>query len=216
MFSARHDGMEERGWRGRTHGRYRTSSGHWLNRCFRRHDGKRGGNTSAVPAAGEKQSTVTGCFSRGSCTFCELESSGMHFHERSLRGWDPQPSMAVSSNGPELGCSKRSGGKDLRNTMNWRVSHGNGSLRTEPTSKLRWRKNPWDRIPRTGEKNGSKRHALVDARGVPLSLVVSGANVHDSKMIGVLLDARVVRLTGDETVENLCLDAGYVGMLPGL
>ncbi len=32
---------------------------------------------------------------------------------------------------------------------------------------------------RTGEKNGSKRHLLVDGRGVPLSLIVTGANRHD-------------------------------------
>jgi hypothetical protein len=43
--------------------------------------------------------------------------------------------------------------------------------------------NPTDR-----GKNGSKRPALVDAHGVPLSLIVSGANnTHESKKIGELL-----------------------------
>jgi transposase len=51
---------------------------------------------------------------------------------------------------------------------------------------------------------------VVEGHGVPLSLIVSGANTHDSKMIGKLLDARVVR-PADGTTENLCLDAGYVG-----
>jgi hypothetical protein len=35
-------------------------------------------------------------------------------------------------------------------------------------------KNPTDR-----GKNGSKRHMLVDGAGVPLALVVTGANRHD-------------------------------------
>jgi transposase len=77
--------------------------------------------------------------------------------------------------------------------------------------KHRWRKNPWGRTPRIGEKNGSKRHALVEGHGVPLSLIVSGANTHDSKKIGELLDARVAHPDDEATIENLCLDAGYVG-----
>ena len=92
----------------------------------------------------------------------------------------------------------------------WKESPGNGNLGTGQTWRRRWRGNPWGRTPRIGEKNGSKRHALVDASGVPLSLVVSGANRHDSKMLGALLEARVAR-PEEGRVENLCLDAGYVG-----
>ncbi len=33
----------------------------------------------------------------------------------------------------------------------------------------------------SGEK-GSKRHLLVDGRGVPLSLVITGANTHDATL----------------------------------
>ena len=51
---------------------------------------------------------------------------------------------------------------------------------------------------------------LVDACGVPLSFLVSGANVHDSKKLGELLDARIVKAPQD-TEQNVCLDAGYVG-----
>ena len=72
------------------------------------------------------------------------------------------------------------------------------------------RGSPSGRTRRTGGKNGSKRHALVDERGVPLSLVVSGANVHDSKLIRKVLEARVAR-PADGTEQNICLDAGYVG-----
>jgi transposase len=38
-------------------------------------------------------------------------------------------------------------------------------------------------------KPGTKRHALVDANGVPLALLLSPANVHDSRLLEPLLDA---------------------------
>jgi transposase len=44
--------------------------------------------------------------------------------------------------------------------------------------------NPTDR-----GKPGTKRHALVDANGVPLALLLSPANVHDSRLLEPLLDA---------------------------
>jgi putative transposase len=50
----------------------------------------------------------------------------------------------------------------------------------------------------------------VDERGVPLSIVASGANRHDSAKLAELLDAKVVKAPEGQ-VENLCLDAGYVG-----
>jgi transposase len=77
--------------------------------------------------------------------------------------------------------------------------------------KCRWQKNPQERTPRIGGEKGSKRHALVDAHGVPLFLIVSGADTHDSKKMGALLDERVARPDDEATTENLCLDAGYVG-----
>jgi len=61
--------------------------------------------------------------------------------------------------------------------------------------------------------NGRKRCWLVDARGVPLSLVASGANVHDIKLLELTLD-RTVRAWPEpnpERPQNLCADAGYKG-----
>ena len=52
---------------------------------------------------------------------------------------------------------------------------------------------------------------LVDEHGVPLSLVVSGANRHDSVSLGPLLEKRVFEPEGSSAPRNLCLDAGYVG-----
>lgn len=62
----------------------------------------------------------------------------------------------------------------------------------------------------TGEKNGVKRKLLVDEHGIPLSIVVCGANRHDVKKLGDLLEAKVYEAPYSEE-ENLCLDGGYVG-----
>ena len=51
---------------------------------------------------------------------------------------------------------------------------------------------------------------LVDARGVPLSIVVTGANRHDVTQIKAVLDERFV-CQKEAQIENLCADAGYVG-----
>lgn len=64
-----------------------------------------------------------------------------------------------------------------------------------------------------GEKNGSKRHVLVDGNGVPLAIVLTGANVHDVKRIQEVLDSIVIERpewTGIPK-ENLCADKGYFG-----
>lgn len=55
---------------------------------------------------------------------------------------------------------------------------------------------------------GTKRHVLVDARGVPLSLVVTGANRQDVTQVEEVLAARVRKPRG-RTTQNLCADKGY-------
>ena len=54
---------------------------------------------------------------------------------------------------------------------------------------------------------------LVDARGVPLSLIASGANVHDVKLLQPILDRTVLARPQPhpERPQNLCADAGYRG-----
>lgn len=65
--------------------------------------------------------------------------------------------------------------------------------------------NPTDR-----GKSGSKRHLLSDGNGIPLAVVLSGANRHDMKKLADLLDAKVVDAPSPQTVEqHLCLDRGY-------
>ena len=50
---------------------------------------------------------------------------------------------------------------------------------------------------------------LVDARGVPLSIVVTGANRHDVSQLEAVLDGVVVERP--DTEQNLCADKGYAG-----
>jgi transposase len=67
--------------------------------------------------------------------------------------------------------------------------------------------------PHGSGKNGRKRSLLVDARGVPLSLIAGGANVHDVKLLEPTLDRTVTaRPEPDpEQPQNLCANAGYKG-----
>ncbi|XGW00540.1 MAG: IS5 family transposase [Leptolyngbya sp. BL-A-14] len=65
--------------------------------------------------------------------------------------------------------------------------------------------NPTDR-----SKSGCKRHRLTDGKGIPLAVVLSGANRHDMKKLANLLDAKVLAAPTPETSkQHLCLDRGY-------
>ena len=67
-------------------------------------------------------------------------------------------------------------------------------------------RNPTDR-----GKADSKQSVLIDGRGGPLSMVVAGANVHDTKLLRITLESVVVERhgVGDEGIQHLCLDKGY-------
>ncbi len=60
--------------------------------------------------------------------------------------------------------------------------------------------NPTDR-----GKSGSKRHLLTDQKGIPLSVVVSGANRHDMKKLDDLLEATKLYPPLDVR-QHLCLE----------
>ena len=67
-------------------------------------------------------------------------------------------------------------------------------------------RNPTDR-----GKPGTKRSILVEADGGPLSLVVAGANVHDTKLLEATLDSIVLERPEptEDSPQHLCLDKGY-------
>ena len=54
---------------------------------------------------------------------------------------------------------------------------------------------------------------LVDGRGVPLSLVVTGANRHDVSQLAAVLDAIMIERPSPSIRrhKHLCADAGYTG-----
>lgn len=56
-----------------------------------------------------------------------------------------------------------------------------------------------------------KRSLLVEADGGPLSVVISGANVHDTKLLEATIKAVVVErpLPTQEQPQHMCLDKGY-------
>ena len=62
----------------------------------------------------------------------------------------------------------------------------------------------------TGEKKGTKRHLLVDGRGVPLSLVVTGANRHDVTQLELVLEEIIIERPQD-IEQHLCADKAYEG-----
>ncbi len=65
----------------------------------------------------------------------------------------------------------------------------------------------------TGEK-GTKRHLLVDGRGVPLSLVATGANRHDVTHLESVFERHHYRSSFD-VQQHLCADKAY-GCQPAL
>lgn len=71
--------------------------------------------------------------------------------------------------------------------------------------------NPTDR-----GKYGTKRSTLSEGHGLPLAVVVAGANVHDMKLAAPTLDALVIARPAPtaEQPQHLCLDAGYDYDLP--
>ena len=60
-------------------------------------------------------------------------------------------------------------------------------------------------------KAGSKRRILVDRSGGPLSVVVAGANVHDTGLLAMTLESIVVEHSDSDGdgIQHLCLDKGY-------
>lgn len=81
-----------------------------------------------------------------------------------------------------------------------------GGMTTAPFGGAATGANPTDR-----GKRGTTRSQLSDGRGVPLGLVVAGANRNDMKLVEATLDHLVIARPPptEEEPQHLCLDAGY-------
>ena len=120
------------------------------------------------------------------------------------------PSIAPFSPGSSLGCWRASGPPCWKRARNWAGLTGNGRRR-----RLRHGRGPfWGGAvgcnPTGRGKAGSKRSILVDASGGPLSVVVAGANVHDTKLLALTLDSIVVERPDSfgREMQHLCLYKG--------
>lgn len=66
--------------------------------------------------------------------------------------------------------------------------------------------NPTDRA-----KSGTKRSLLVEGKGVPIGVTVSGANTHDKRLVEKTLESMPIGRPEptEESPQNICLDRGY-------
>ncbi len=73
--------------------------------------------------------------------------------------------------------------------------------------------NPTDR-----GKLGTKRHVLTDTKGIPLSVVISSASTHDTKLVTDVMDNTIIKrsssskkrkLSRKRKLQHLCLDKAY-------
>jgi putative transposase len=125
----------------------------------------------------------------------------------------PAQSTSDFSNGKARVCLLPCGKQDWPSTTRWKALLGDGKASTGPCSRRRLRKSLSAPTRQIGEKKGSKRHLLVDGRGVPLSLVVTGANQHDVTQLDAVLQAVMVKRKTPSLrrSKHLCADAGYRG-----
>ena len=90
--------------------------------------------------------------------------------------------------------------------IDWNWLSMDGAMTKAPLGGKKTGPNPTDRA-----KGGVKRSLLTEGHGVPMGLVVEGANRHDMKLVRGTLDSLVVKrppLT-EEQPQGMCLDKGY-------
>ncbi len=95
--------------------------------------------------------------------------------------------------------------------MSFAAFNGTGRASTEPSRKHRLVGEKTGRNPTDRGKSGTKRSLLTDGDGVPLSVVVAGANVHDMRLVGATLNRMMVPRPDPLTQveQHFCADKGY-------
>lgn len=90
--------------------------------------------------------------------------------------------------------------------LDWTWQSVDGAMTKAPLGGEATGKNPTDR-----GKQGTKRSLMTEASGVPVSLVVDGANTHDIRLLQETIEHCLDRWprTHGEFEEHLCLDKGY-------
>lgn len=89
----------------------------------------------------------------------------------------------------------------------WKWQAADGAMTKAPLGGGKTGPNPTDRA-----KRGTKRSLLVDEHGVPLGLVVSGANTPDGNLLEATLASMPIERPDPQSApQNLSLDKGYSG-----
>ena len=90
--------------------------------------------------------------------------------------------------------------------LNWRWQSVDGAMTKAPLGGESTGNNPTDR-----GKLGVKRSLMTEAEGIPVGLVVDGANVHDIRLLQQTIEDCFNRFHCDKASaeEHLCLDKGY-------
>jgi transposase len=90
--------------------------------------------------------------------------------------------------------------------LDWRWLSMDGAMTKAPLGGEKTGPTPPDRA-----KRGVKRRLLTEAHGVPLGLVVAGANRHDMKLVKQTVKSLVVKRPGPtkKRPQGMCLDKGY-------
>lgn len=86
--------------------------------------------------------------------------------------------------------------------LDWRWQALDGAMTKAPLGGEATGPNPTDR-----GKTGTKRHLLTEGHGLPVGVVVTGANRHDKTQVEAVLDARTV--VSFEADQHICADKGY-------
>jgi transposase len=176
---------------------------------FQRGSGRENNPTGASREAGASPCRRGGS-SPPSCTFCAPDANGKRCPGSSAV---PARCTSIFRTGTRRVFSSSCGRRDWPNTTACRASPGSGKASTGPWEKRRWPPSARGGNPTDRGKKGRKRSLLTDGRGVPLSLVAGGANVHDMKLLESTLDGLVCQRPKPtkRRPQHLCADAGYKG-----
>lgn len=95
---------------------------------------------------------------------------------------------------------------DVLEGIAWEWQAVDGAMTKAPLGGAATGPNPTDRA-----KKGTKRSLLTDGQGIPLAIVVAGANRHDKVLLAATLDGLVVARPepSEKAEQHLCLDRGY-------
>ena len=93
---------------------------------------------------------------------------------------------------------------DKRRGIQWKWQAVDSKSCPAPLGGQQTGHNPTDRA-----KQGSKVHLLVDKRGAPLAVHVTGANEHDKWSVDDLIIAIVIERPDRHRQQHLCADKGY-------